>query len=126
MQTEVAVYLNLLNFLACPTGWRSAFNLEYCIVKNSGNWYQSKVRQYLYHCPIHIDRYRAWHYIITENNRVYMYTSELNYSIYHILGSSMMVFYDGHFGQGYSAKLIFRHLRFSKQGGWQSVFLRTQ
>lgn len=28
--------------VACPTGWRSAFNLEYCIVKNSGNWYQSK------------------------------------------------------------------------------------
>lgn len=76
--------------------------------------------------PIHIDRYRAWHYICTENNSVYMYTSELNYSIYYILGSSMMVFYDDHFGQGYSAKLIFRHLRFSKLVGWQSVLLQTQ
>lgn len=48
---------------------------------------------------------------------LHMYREQLNYSIYYILGSSMMVFYDGHFGQGYSAKLIFRHLRFSKQGG---------
>lgn len=38
----------------------------------------------------------------------------------------MMVFYDDHFGQGYSAKLVFRHLCFSKLVGWQSVLLQTQ
>lgn len=46
-----------------------------------------------------------------------MYIFELNYFIYYILGSLMMVFYDDYFGQGYLVKLVFRYLCFFKQGG---------